>query len=241
VWAHPELRNARGRVPLPAELTPDDVLRMPLAPPAYQPTALIAETGADAASQANEGVSLRATISLQILVRRIGRFIRMFGGMFAVYAALLVSVRAIALRRLIGNRMSEGWFLVALLVLLLLCSWLLAVSTYREHIDPAVVADAEELQLRKFNGDPFATMLWKDVRAWAVLLPDDLMPISPIYAVFSDLQTLTWEEASTARLAGRSVQGDRHEAYVATTRRLHALIVSRTGLPLRQIVPRPGE
>jgi hypothetical protein len=63
------------------------------------------------------------------------------------------------------------------------------------------------------------------------------MPIPPTYVVFTDKQTLSWQEPLTAKLAGRAIQGERHAAYEAAAQQLHALIAARTGLPLRRIVP----
>jgi hypothetical protein len=128
--------------------------------------------------------------------------------------------------------------LIGLAGFLLLVFWYLASVTYRDYVAPPVAADALGIQLRKVNGMPASTVRWEDVRAWAVILPGDLMPIPPTYVVFTDEQTLSWQEPLTAKLTGRAVQGDRHAAYEAAAQQLHAQIAARTGLPLRRIMPR---
>lgn len=239
-WARPELGSARGRVPLPTDLTPDEVQRMPLAYGALQPRVAAVEGDGASSAQPGEVVSLRAAIPTGVLVRRVGVTYFIFCGLLVVMLGLMALLRMVDLRRIGAVPLfSQPWVAAGLLLLFFLLAWLLAVATYRDYVAPTVVADAAGVQLRKFNGMPSATMLWKDVRAWAVLEPDDVLRVPPTYALFSDQQTLTWQEPLAAGLAEGSRTEDRREAYAAEAQRLHIMIARRTGLPLHQIVPRP--
>lgn len=79
------------------------------------------------------------------------------------------------------------------------------------------------------------SLAWLEIRAWAVLPPPADPARGRTYIAFSDTKKLSWTELPDAELAGRAVKGDRRAAYRATAARLHAMIVARTGLPLREI------
>jgi hypothetical protein len=58
------------------------------------------------------------------------------------------------------------------------------------------------------------------------------------FAIFAGGLVIQWSEPTNAELAGRGITGDRCAAYRASAEALHARIVARTGLDLREITTR---
>lgn len=119
---------------------------------------------------------------------------------------------------------------------------------------PSIAADAVGIRRRRgvFSG-PGVSIPWQNVRAFGVILSTKMLP-DPMYLLVTDTMTvaLGWSEPKDAqqrgqrmtsgsvrqrdrRVASVSVQqaADRRVAYANATSALHALIVARTGLPMR--------
>ncbi len=83
---------------------------------------------------------------------------------------------------------------------------------------------------------------WAEIRAWAIIPTAKTRGKRPTtYIVLADDKKITWVEPEHARLAGRGVQGDREAAFRERATELHALIVAKTGLPLRDASQAPDD
>jgi hypothetical protein len=99
------------------------------------------------------------------------------------------------------------------------------VSVYSSSRQPVIATDQG---IQRFN----LAIPWDLVSGWAVKLPPD--PSRRIYTIYSDFGNITWIEDAAFRLAGSNTPGDRKAAFRHGAEELHALIASRTGLPLRR-------
>lgn len=129
---------------------------------------------------------------------------------------------------------------VSAVVFSLLMLGLLAVSVAagrRGTFRPAIRVDGFGIATRAQNEKKPVMIPWQSVTAWVVI------PASPgankptRYIVFGDGKKITWAESTDAQLAGKDVRGNRQQAFRERAARIHAVIASRTGLPLRELQP----
>lgn len=100
---------------------------------------------------------------------------------------------------------------------------------------PIIIASPESLACKIDQKAALITIPWDEMRAWAIKLSPDHTRPQRTYIVCSERSTLAWTERPDAALAGKGIQGDRHQAYQEQAEHLHCLIAARTGLPLREI------
>ncbi len=113
-------------------------------------------------------------------------------------------------------------------------AWAIAV-TRRSAFRPTISVDGFGITSHSSGQEKSVMIPWQDISVW-VVVPSPAGSNKPVrYIVFGDGRKLTWAEPADARLAGRGIRGDRREAYRALATRVHALIVARTGLPLREL------
>lgn len=111
-----------------------------------------------------------------------------------------------------------------------------AISSQRNRI-PTVLADDIGVTRKTPGNASVVTILWAEIRVWGVIPPTHTHRGNArvTYLLFTESGKLIWVEPADARLAGRDGPADRRAAYREQAERLHALIVERTGLPLRDL------
>lgn len=105
----------------------------------------------------------------------------------------------------------------------------------RRNRQPVISVDALGITGKARGEQRPVTIPWPSVTAWVVVPPPAGSNKPVRYIVFGDGRKITWVEPADARLAGRSIRGDRREAYRERAARVHALIAAHTGLPLREL------
>lgn len=116
----------------------------------------------------------------------------------------------------------------------LLFGWAFA-YTRRRNRRPELLADDTGLTLRRGSNNRSgpSSITWANVRAWGVVPASPGSSRPAIYIIATDSYQLTWSEPPDARLPGRDVKGDRQAAYRERAEQIHALLVARTGQPLK--------
>jgi hypothetical protein len=99
---------------------------------------------------------------------------------------------------------------------------------------PDVRADETGLTTWGYYKDQPVTIPWDHIVAWVVIPPAKSKKFIR-YAVFGGGLQLTWAEPASLRYYWETASGYRHNEYFQHATRLHALIVARTGLPLREL------
>jgi hypothetical protein len=103
-----------------------------------------------------------------------------------------------------------------------------------------VKADDAGIMVATGNNGAAVVVAWAEVRAWGVIPPPPGTRRAARYIIFTDSYLrLMWQEPTEAMLAGRGVPGDRRAAYRQRAEELHALIVAKSGQPLRDLAAMP--
>jgi hypothetical protein len=106
--------------------------------------------------------------------------------------------------------------------------------TNRVKAQPDVRADETGLTTWGYFRDQPLTLPWQRIAAWALIPPTK--PSGNIhYVVFGDGLQLTWVEPSYGPYGWSGVWSTSPSAYKKRAEQLHALIVARTGQPLREL------
>lgn len=106
--------------------------------------------------------------------------------------------------------------------------------TNRVKAQPDVRADETGLTTWGYFRDQPLTLPWQRIAAWTLIPPTK--PSGNIhYVVFGDGLRLTWVEPSYGPYGWSGVWSTSLSAYKKRAEQLHALIVARTGQPLREL------
>ena len=220
-----ERANQNRRDSAIASMTEERALALPLAEPRYSPS------GDPASAELEEGetVSLRAHTWLQPVT---GDWtsdffiwisaIWIFGWAIGQVTSTIIYLWPVALMVITA---------VALLVTFYVVLFIRQ-RPYRRM--PDVSADESGLTTWGRYKDQPVTIAWDRIAAWAVLLPPrgSIKPFR--YVVVGDGLRLAWSEPTYGQYTWQSASSPQG-TYRKQAERLHALIATRTGLPLREL------
>ncbi len=234
-WAFGYYGQSKTQEAAPLGLTADEVIAMPQASTLWQPSAAaIAQ-----AASSTDSITLCAATPLHALIRR--------AAIFGIAIATPVLVLGVFLLAFSGWSMSktfpglqgmQGVISVTAMAGALFIGGIAVAAQSHRNTNPAITADGAGLLAQGYNKEKLLFIGWKDVRVWAIAQPDPGASQSITYAVYTDVDTMTWTEPAHAKLVWQRVLGDHHEAYRAAAEKLHATIAARTGFSLHVIPPR---
>jgi hypothetical protein len=201
-----------------------DVAAQPEAPAPYQP---LPETLAWAQSYAG---SYSLPVEQDFLMSRSVITASQSARSLLSRAALLLLAGGIFLVLLVPLVNSLALLVIALILIIPGVVFIRLAWRQVRRRDVVIVAEAGGL--RQYGASDPLFVPWREIQSWGVIPPSARQP-DPVFAVLWSGQTLTWREPQGGVLPGAT--GNLHEAYVAASHVLHALITVRSGQPLRLI------
>ncbi|HKD74618.1 MAG TPA: hypothetical protein VKB76_03955, partial [Ktedonobacterales bacterium] len=224
----PEQAMAAEALPDEAQMAPEQAGKLPPAPADWQPDPDVVED----ATRFRPIVVLREQIAGVSLIRDALLFIPMFAGVAAVLVvplALVFPAHSFTRREYLMGAAIITLFIVTL-------GFMVGMIRQRRKL-PMILADDEGIVSKMADAHVPIALRWRDIRAWVLVPPTTGKSPTATYIIFGVDKRLTWTERAGARLGGRAGTSNRVSAYRVRAEQLHALIVARTGQPLRMIQP----
>jgi hypothetical protein len=219
----PDQVIAAEALPDEAQIALEQAGKLPPAPALWQPDPDIVED----ATRFRPIVVLREQVASASVIKNASLFTLVSAGIIAALLALLARVfHTITLTR--DEYLLSAAFIIPIVVMLAL----LAALIRQRRKMPLVIADDEGLISKVADARVPVALRWRDIRAWMLVPPADMSP-DATFVVFGVDKRLTWTERNGAKLGGRASNGNRAGAYRERAEQLHAVIVARTGQPLR--------